>query len=79
MQSLKCHDQNFVKNRVGGREVNLNLDNVFKFTVFFFGDYPLAKVDRSAQILMVRPHHPFWGPQTAILDLYLKNTNKIDL
>ena len=30
----------FVKNRVGGREVNLNLDNVFKYTVFF-GDYPL--------------------------------------
>ena len=34
------HAQNFVKNkfaknRVGGREVNLNLDNVFKYTGFF--------------------------------------------
>ena len=34
------HDQHFVKNefvknRVGGRGVNLNLDNVFKYTVFF--------------------------------------------
>ena len=26
----------FVKIKVGGREVNLNLDNVFKYTVFFF-------------------------------------------
>ena len=26
---------NFVKNRVGGREVNLNLDDVFEYTVFF--------------------------------------------
>ena len=25
----------------GGREVNLNLDNVFEYTVFF-GDYPLV-------------------------------------
>ena len=32
---------NLSKNRVGGRKVNLNLDNVFKYTVFFFGDYPL--------------------------------------
>ena len=35
------HDQHFVKNkfvknRVGGREVNLNLDNVHKYTVFFW-------------------------------------------
>ena len=29
----------FVKNRVGERGVNLNLDNVFKYTVFFL-DYP---------------------------------------
>ena len=36
------HDQHFVKNRVGGREVNLNMDNVFIYTVFFFGDYPLG-------------------------------------
>ena len=28
----------FVKNRVGGRGVNLNLDNVFKYTVFL--EYP---------------------------------------
>ena len=34
----------FVKNRVGGREVNLNLDNVFKYTVVFFGDYPLDNI-----------------------------------
>ena len=38
------HDQHFVKNkfvknRVGGREVNLNLDVVNKYTVFFLG-YP---------------------------------------
>ena len=31
-----------VKNTVGGREVNLNLDNVFKYTIFF-GDYPLVR------------------------------------
>ena len=42
------HDQHFVKNkfvknRVGGREVNLNLDNVFKYTVFF-GEYPLIRL-----------------------------------
>ena len=35
------HDQNFVKNkfvknRVGGRGVDLNLDNVFKYTGFFW-------------------------------------------
>ena len=29
------HDQHFVKNMVEGRVVNLNLDNVFKYTVFF--------------------------------------------
>ena len=29
-----------VQNRVGGREVNLNLDNVLKYTGFFL-DYPL--------------------------------------
>ena len=28
-------DNRFVKNRVGGRVVNLNLENVFKYTVFF--------------------------------------------
>ena len=32
----------FAKNRVGGREVNLNLDNVFKYTFFLGGDYPLS-------------------------------------
>ena len=37
------HDQRFVKNkfvknRVGGRGVNFNLDNVFKCTIFFFFD-----------------------------------------
>ena len=26
---------------MGWREVNLNLDNVFKYTVCFFGEYPL--------------------------------------
>ena len=41
------HDQHFgknkfVKNRVGGRAVNLNLDNVCKYTGFFFGRHPLA-------------------------------------
>ena len=41
------HDQNFVKNkcikkRVGGREVNLNLDNVFKYAVFVFFRVPLS-------------------------------------
>ena len=41
----RSHDQhfvknNFVKNRVGGREVNLNLDNVHKYTVFFFDGTP---------------------------------------
>ena len=35
------HDQHFVnnkfvKNRVGGREANINSDNVFKYTGFFF-------------------------------------------
>ena len=30
----------FVKNRVGGRVVNLNLDNVFKYTVFLGGSTP---------------------------------------
>ena len=30
----------FVKNRVGGWVVNLDLDNVFKYTLFFFGGYP---------------------------------------
>ena len=35
------HDQHcakikFVKNRVGGRRVNLNLNNVFKYTVVFY-------------------------------------------
>ena len=39
------HDQHyvknkFVKNRVGGRGVNLNLDNVFKYTVFFLDVTP---------------------------------------
>ena len=33
------HGQHFVKNRVGGREVNLNLDNVFKYTGVFL-EYP---------------------------------------
>ena len=34
----------FVKNRVGGREVNLNLDNVFKYTVLFFLRVPLSEL-----------------------------------
>ena len=32
----------FLKNRVGGREVNLNLDNVFKYTVFLRERVPLS-------------------------------------
>ena len=41
------HDQHFgknkfVKNRVGGRAVNINSNNVFKYTGFFFREYPLA-------------------------------------
>ena len=31
----------FAQNRVGGRGVNLNLDNVFKYAVFFI--LPLGK------------------------------------
>ena len=30
-----CVKNKFVKNTVGGRGVNLNLDNVFKYNVFF--------------------------------------------
>ena len=42
------HDQHFVKNkfvknRVEGREVNLNLDNVFKYTGVFLEITPKAK------------------------------------
>ena len=41
----EVHDQHFVKNkfvknRVGGRGVNLNLDNVFKYSVLFFLNTP---------------------------------------
>ena len=41
------HDQHFVKNKfvkngVGGREVNLNLDNVHKYIVVVFWGYPLC-------------------------------------
>ena len=32
--------QYFVKNRVGGKGVNLNLDNVFKYIVCFFNATP---------------------------------------
>ena len=32
--------KSFVKDRVGGRGVNLNLDNVFKYTVCFFDGNP---------------------------------------
>ena len=30
------------QNWVGGWVVNLNLDNVFKYTLFYFGGYPLV-------------------------------------
>ena len=58
------HDQHFVKNkfvknRVGGRGVNLDLDNVFRYTVFFL-TAPLMFSD------MFRPYsntclHDIWG------------------
>ena len=35
-----CVKNKFVKNRVGGRGVKLNLDNVFKYTVCFFDGTP---------------------------------------
>ena len=46
------HDQHFVKNkfvknRVGGSVVNLNLDDVFKYTVFFW-ILPLSHETNSA-------------------------------
>ena len=37
-----CVKNKFVKNRVGGRGVILNLDNVFKYTGFFL-TLPLSK------------------------------------
>ena len=40
-----CVKNRFVKNRVGGRGVNLNLDNVFKYTVCFFDATPKLKYD----------------------------------
>ena len=41
----------FVKNRVGGRGVNLNLDNVFKYTVCFFDGTP--KTQKHTHIVLV--------------------------
>ena len=38
-----CVKNKFVKNRVGGRGVNLNLNNVFKYTVCLFLTAPLRK------------------------------------
>ena len=37
-----CVKNKFVINRVGGRGVNLNLDNVFKYTGFFLDGTPYA-------------------------------------
>ena len=40
VKNSMCVKNTFVKNRVGGRGVNLNLDNVCKYTVCFFDGTP---------------------------------------
>ena len=42
-QDQHCVKNEFVKNMVGGRGVNLNLDNVFKYTVVVFDVTPKLK------------------------------------
>ena len=53
----------FVKNRVGGRVVNLNLDNVFKYTVFFWRS-PLSeldKLDKLGKLKILFTFYMFWS------------------
>ena len=50
----------FIKNRVGGRGVNLNFDNVCKYTVFF-GRYTLLESKFSLEKKFI-VYLNFYGP-----------------
>ena len=56
--------QNVSKNRVGGWVVNLNLDNVFKWTLFFFGGYPLGEPSKKKTAYFMTSGKKVGGPRT---------------